>query len=49
VVNFDGRAVLVRFVISDITPTSIHVAQAFLIDGGKTWEVNWRAADKKTE
>jgi hypothetical protein len=45
--SIDGRAVLVRFVISDITPTSAHFEQAFSVDGGKTWEVNWIATDTR--
>ncbi|MGI8811916.1 MAG: hypothetical protein ACR2IH_05235 [Pyrinomonadaceae bacterium] len=45
--NFNGRAVLVRFVISDITPNSCHFEQAFSRDGGKTWEVNWIADDTR--
>lgn len=45
--SIDGRAVLVRFVISDITPTSAHFEQAFSADGGKTWEVNWIATDTR--
>ena len=43
----DGRAVLVRFVISDITADSCHFEQAFSDDGGKTWEVNWIAVDTR--
>lgn len=42
-----GRAILVRFIISDITPTSCHFEQAFSADGGKTWEVNWIADDTR--
>ena len=45
--RFNGRAVLVRFVISDITATSCHFEQAFSEDGGKTWEVNWIATDTR--
>ncbi len=45
--TFRGRAILVRFVISDITPTSCHFEQAFSDDGGKTWEVNWVATDTR--
>jgi hypothetical protein len=41
----DSRAILVRFIISDITPKSAHFEQAFSDDGGKTWEVNWIATD----
>jgi len=43
--TYNGRAILVRFVISDITPNSCHFEQAFSVDGGKTWEVNWIADD----
>jgi hypothetical protein len=42
-VTLNGRAILVRFVISDITPTSANFEQSFSSDGGKTWEVNWSA------
>jgi hypothetical protein len=45
--TFNGRAVLVRFVISDITANSVHYEQAFSDDGGKTWEVNWIANDAR--
>jgi hypothetical protein len=41
--TFNGRAILVRFVISDITPRSCRFEQSFSDDGGKTWEVNWIA------
>ncbi len=43
----NGRAILVRFVISDVTPTSCHFEQAYSDDGGKTWEVNWIADDTR--
>jgi len=45
--SFNGRAILVRFVVSDITPASCHFEQAFSEDGGKTWEVNWIATDTR--
>jgi len=45
--TFNGRAILIRFVISDITPNSCHFEQAFSDDGGKTWEVNWVATDTR--
>jgi hypothetical protein len=45
--TLDERAILVRFVISDITPTSVRFEQAFSADGGKTWEVNWLATDTR--
>jgi hypothetical protein len=43
----DGRAIVVRFVVSDITPTSCRYEQAFSDDGGRTWEVNWVATDTR--
>jgi hypothetical protein len=45
--TLNGRAILVRFLISDITPTSCRFEQAFSEDGGKTWEVNWIATDTR--
>jgi hypothetical protein len=43
--TFNGRAILVRFVISNISANACHFEQAFSADGGKTWEVNWIADD----
>ena len=45
--TLNGRAILVRFVISDITPTRARFEQAYSGDGGKTWEVNWIATDTR--
>ena len=45
--TLNGRAILVRFVISDITPNSCRFEQSFSDDGGKTWEVNWIATDTR--
>lgn len=45
--QLDGRAILVRFVISGITADSVHFEQAFSADGGKSWEVNWIATDTR--
>jgi hypothetical protein len=47
--TLDGRAILVRFVISDNTPNSCRFEQAFSDDGGKTWEVNWIATDTRVK
>ena len=47
--TLNGRAILVRFVISDITPNSCRFEQAFSADGGKTWEVNWIATDTRVK
>ena len=45
--TLSGRAILVRFVISGVTPDSAHFEQSFSDDGGKTWEVNWIATDTR--
>ena len=45
--TLNGRAIIVRFVISDITADSCRFEQAFSDDGGKTWEVNWVAIDTR--
>jgi hypothetical protein len=42
-----GRTVLVRFVISDITPRSVRFEQSYSADGGRTWEPNWIAVDTR--
>lgn len=43
----NDRTVLVRFVISDVTPNAARFEQAFSADGGKTWETNWIAVDTR--
>lgn len=40
---FNGRAIFVRFIFSDIKAGSFQIEQAFSEDGGKTWEANWIA------
>jgi hypothetical protein len=47
--TLNGRAIFVRFVISDINPDSCRFEQAFSEDGGKTWEVNWIATDTRVK
>jgi len=47
--TFNGRAILVRFLISDITPNSCRFEQSFSDDGGKTWELNWIAIDTRVK
>jgi hypothetical protein len=37
----NGKPIRIRFVWSEITPTSCHWEQAYSPDGGKTWETNW--------
>ena len=46
--TLDGRAILVRFVITPLTPDSIRFEQSFSDDAGATWEVNWIATDTRT-
>lgn len=47
--TLNGRAILVRFVISDIAPDSCRFEQSFSDDGGKTWEANWIAVDTRVK
>lgn len=41
------RTVLVRFVISDVSPNSARFEQAYSADGGASWETNWIAVDSR--
>jgi hypothetical protein len=45
--TLNGRRILVRFVISDITRDSCRFEQAFSADDGRTWEANWIATDTR--
>jgi hypothetical protein len=45
--DLNGRAILSRFVISDITVTSCRFEQSFSDDWGATWEPNWIAVDTR--
>jgi hypothetical protein len=45
--SLDGRVVLVRFVISDITQNSARFVQSYSADGGVTWMDNWIATDTR--
>ncbi|MDR7268399.1 hypothetical protein J2X20_001028 [Pelomonas saccharophila] len=45
--DFNGRPILVRFVIESLSPERRHFEQAFSADGGKTWELNWVAVDTR--
>lgn len=47
--EFDGRPILVRFVISGITPISCRFEQSFSDDDGASWEVNWIAVDTRRQ
>lgn len=39
--TFNGKPIRVRYLWSEITPTSCHWEQAFSPDNGVTWETNW--------
>ncbi|NID14072.1 hypothetical protein [Luteibacter yeojuensis] len=41
----DGKAILVRFVITQASASSARFEQAYSADGGATWETNWIATD----
>ncbi len=43
----DGRAILVRFVITQVSATEARFEQAYSADGGVTWELNWLAVDTR--
>jgi hypothetical protein len=45
--EFDGRPIRVRFVISDITPSSCRFEQSFSDDAGRSWQANWIAVDTR--
>jgi hypothetical protein len=45
--TFNGRAILVRFIVSSVTTRSWRFEQAFSGDGGRTWETNWIATDTR--
>ncbi len=47
--TYNGRAILVRFLITKVTTDSYRFEQAFSDDGGKTWEVNWLAVDTRVK
>lgn len=47
--DLDGRVILVRFVIAEITPDSARFEQAFSDDGGRSWETNWIAIDTRVD
>jgi hypothetical protein len=45
--TFNGRSILVRFVITRLTADSYRFEQAFSADAGQTWEPNWIATDTR--
>lgn len=45
--TLDGRAIWVRFVITVVSAAEARFEQAYSPDGGVSWEVNWRAVDRR--
>jgi hypothetical protein len=45
--SVDGRTILVRFVITRVSPKQARFEQAYSADGGFSWEDNWIAADTR--
>ncbi len=43
----DGRAIMVRFVISPVSPNEARFEQYYSADGGGNWELNWVAVDTR--
>lgn len=43
----DGRAILVRFIITRVSPNVARFEQAYSANGGVTWEDNWLAVDTR--
>ena len=39
--TYKGRAIFVRYVWLNLSPTSARMEQSFSADGGTTWETNW--------
>jgi hypothetical protein len=47
--TYNGRPIVVRFVITKINDDQYRFEQAFSADGRKTWEVNWIAIDTRVK
>lgn len=47
--TYNGRAILVKFVIIKITDDQYRFEQSFSVDDGKTWELNWIAVDTRVK
>src|ERR1041384_7462003 len=45
--TYNDRSIFARFVIIKITPDQYRFEQSFSDDGGKTWELNWVAVDRR--
>jgi hypothetical protein len=47
--TFNGRAILLRFVVLKVDEDTRRFEQSFSEDGGKTWELNWIAEDTRVK
>ena len=47
--TYNGRPIVVRFVITKIAEDQYRFEQSFSDDGRKTWEVNWIAIDTRVK
>jgi hypothetical protein len=47
--TYNGKAILLRFSVFDITPDSCSFEQAFSADGGKTWEPNFLVTETRVK
>lgn len=47
--QYNGRTILVRFTVSDITQNSCRFEQAFSDDGGNTWETNFIVTETRVQ
>ena len=45
--TLDGRAILVRFIMTQVSPREARFEQAYSTDGGQSWEDNWIAIDTR--
>ena len=45
--TLDGRTILVRFIMNQVSPREARFEQAYSADGGQTWEDNWLAVDTR--
>ena len=45
--TLDGRAILVRFIITVTSPREARFEQAYSADDGRSWETNWIAVDTR--
>ena len=46
--EYQGRAILVRYVWSAINTDTPHFEQSYSADGGKSWETNWVTDQRRT-